>query len=93
MGRIRTTEIMGKTKVWLRTTEIMGRSKVWINGKNKNNWNNGKNKGLNKWEEERKKEKKYNVVKKTQIEKIWKMLRKDICWVTRLNNTMHYTVL
>ena len=85
MGRIRTTEIMGKTKVWLRTTEIMGRSKVWINGKNKNNWNNGKNKGLNKWEEERKKEK--------QIEKIWKMLRKDICWVIRLNNTMHYTVL
>ena len=42
----------------IRTTEIMGRSKVWINGKNKNNWNNGKNKGLNKWEEERKKGKK-----------------------------------
>jgi len=35
----------------IRTTEIMGRTKVWINGKSKNNWNNGKNKGLNEWEE------------------------------------------
>ena len=60
----------------IRTTEIMGRTKVWINGKKRE-----------------KKEKKYYVGKKTQIEKIWKMLRKDIGWVIRLNNTMHYTVL